>query len=343
MLGRADTTVVDAYLGPLLADTVARLRAALPGSRVRLMQSSGALTDAARLRGKDAILSGPAGGVVGAVETAEAAGFGKVIGFDMGGTSTDVSCVDGGEVDRVYETEVAGIRLRAPMLAIHTVAAGGGSICRWDGLRLTVGPDSAGATPGPLCYGHADARAVTVTDVDLVLGRLAGDRFPLPLDATRAEAALAAIADASAVETAAGFFEIASANMAEAIRQVSIARGRDVRDFALVVFGGAGGMHACPVARHLGVTTLIVPPLAGLLSALGMGVAPVGWHGEADGAGRRLDDAALAALAPDARRAGDARPRRAARRRRRRRAPDRTPPGRPAVPRRRDPADDRCR
>ncbi len=300
VLGRADTTVVDAYLGPALAAMVARLRAALPGSRLRLMQSSGALTDAARLRGKDAILSGPAGGVVACAHVARAAGAARAIGFDMGGTSTDVSCIDGGEVDRAYETVVAGVRLRAPMMAIHTVAAGGGSICRWDGLRLTVGPDSAGAAPGPVCYGDPAARAPTITDCDLVLGRLAGDRFPLPLDAARAEAALAALGapggDVRAV--AAGFFDIASAAMAEAIRQVSIARGRDVRDFALVVFGGAGGMHACPLARHLGMTTLIVPPLAGLLSALGMSVAPLGWHGEADGGGRALDDAALEALAP---------------------------------------------
>jgi 5-oxoprolinase (ATP-hydrolysing) len=295
VLGRADTTVVDAYLTPVLAAHVAELRAALPGSRVRLMQSSGGLTDAARFRGRDAVLSGPAGGVVACAAIARDAGTSRAIGFDMGGTSTDVSCVDG-EIERVHETRVAGVRLRAPMMAIHTVAAGGGSICRWDGLRMTVGPDSAGAAPGPLCYGHPDARELALTDVDLVLGRIAGDRFPFPLDAARATAALAAIGDP--VATAAGFFAIANASMAEAIRRVSIARGRDPRDFTLVVFGGAGGIHACPIAAQLGITRLVVHPLAGVLSALGMGLAPVSWHAELDAGRVELDDAALAALAP---------------------------------------------
>ena len=295
VLGRADTTIVDAYLTPVLVAHVAELRAALPGSRIRLMQSSGGLTGAARFRGRDAVLSGPAGGVVAAAAIARDAGTTRAIGFDMGGTSTDVSCVDG-EIERVHETQVAGVRLRAPMMAIHTVAAGGGSICRWDGLRMTVGPDSAGASPGPLCYGHPDARELALTDVDLVLGRIAGDRFPFPLDAARATAALAAIGDP--VATAAGFFAIASASMAEAIRRVSIARGRDPRDFTLVVFGGAGGIHACPIATQLGISKLVIHPLAGVLSALGMGLAPVSWHAELDAGRVALDDASLATLAP---------------------------------------------
>ena len=295
VLGRADTTVVDAYLTPVLAAHVAELRAALPGSRIRLMQSSGGLTDAARFRGRDAVLSGPAGGVVACAAIARDAGSDRAIGFDMGGTSTDVSCVDGA-IERVHETSVAGVRLRAPMMAIHTVAAGGGSICRWDGLRMTVGPDSAGAVPGPLSYGHPDARELALTDVDLVLGRIAGDRFPFPLDAARATAALAAIGDPTA--TAAGFFAIANASMAEAIRRVSIARGRDPRDFTLVVFGGAGGIHACPIADQLGITRIVVHPLAGVLSALGMGLAPVSWHADLDAGRVPLDDAALSLLSP---------------------------------------------
>ena len=290
VLGRADTTVVDAYLTPLLVEHVARLRAALPGSRIRLMQSSGGLADAARFRGRDAVLSGPAGGVVACAELARALGHPRAIGFDMGGTSTDVSCVDG-EIERVHETSVAGVRLRAPMIAIHTVAAGGGSLCRADELRMTVGPESAGAAPGPLCYGDPAAREPTLTDVDLVLGRIAGDRFPFPLDAARARAALS-------VEDAAGFFAIANASMAEAIRRVTIARGLDPRDFALVVFGGAGGIHACPIAEQLGIRTLILHPLAGVLSALGIGLAPISWHAELDGGRVALSDDALAALAP---------------------------------------------
>jgi len=298
VLGRADTTVVDAYLTPLLADHVARLRASLPGSRIRLMQSSGGLTDAARFRGRDAVLSGPAGGVVACAAVAGAAGASRAIGFDMGGTSTDVSCVDG-EIDRVYETQVAGVRLRAPMMAIHTVAAGGGSLCRWDGLRMTVGPESAGASPGPLCYGRTDARELALTDVDLALGRIAGDRFPFPLDRSRVDDALATIAAAmgtTPLAAAAGFFAIANASMAEAIRRVSIARGRDPRDFALVVFGGAGGIHACPIARELGISTLVIHPLAGVLSALGMGLARVSWHGELDGGRVPLSAAAIDSL-----------------------------------------------
>ncbi|HUQ03673.1 MAG TPA: hydantoinase B/oxoprolinase family protein [Kofleriaceae bacterium] len=288
LLARGETAVADAYLTPVLAAYLAELRAELPGSTVRLMQSSGGLADASRLRGRDAALSGPAGGAIATAATARAAGAMRAIGFDMGGTSTDVTCIDGA-LDREHETMVAGVRVRAPAIAIHTVAAGGGSICRDDGVRLTVGPESAGASPGPLAYGRPDARDLTVTDVDLVLGRLAGDHFPWPLDVAAAQRALT-------VEAAAGFAEIANANMAEAVRQVTIARGRDVRDFALVVFGGAGGMHACPVAEMLGVTRVIVPRFAGLLSAWGMGLAPLTWHAEVDGGRDALDDTALAAI-----------------------------------------------
>jgi 5-oxoprolinase (ATP-hydrolysing) len=304
LLARAETCVVDAYLTPLLRDYAAQLAAALPGSRIRFMQSSGGLVDAPRFRGRDAIVSGPAGGVVALADVARSTGQSAAIGLDMGGTSTDVAFVDGAP-ERVYESRVAGVRLKAPMLAVHTVAAGGGSICRWDGLRLTVGPESAGADPGPLCYGRPAAHEPTITDVDLVLGRVAGDHFPFPLDAERPRAALEAIGRAlpargvpPAIAAAADFFAIANATMAEAIRRVTIARGRDPRDAALVVFGGAGGMHACPVARALGIRTLVVHPFAGVLSAWGMGLAETTWHGEVDAGRVALDDDALATLTP---------------------------------------------
>ena len=305
-LARAQTAVLDAYLTPLLRRYLDGLAAELAGSSLRVMQSSGGLTDAGRLRGPDAILSGPAGGVVAFGEVARRAGFARAIGFDMGGTSTDVSCVDGGTADRVYEMEVAGVAVRAPALDIKTVAAGGGSLCRYSGLRLTVGPDSAGADPGPICY-RRGGRELTVADVDLALGRVVGDRFPFPLERAAVDAALAAIADHIAAtegrrmsneEVAAGFAAVANASMAEAIRQVSIARGRDPRDYALVVFGGAGGQHACAVARLLGIRTLLCDRRAGVLSAWGMGLAPVSWHGEADAGRRPLDARLLADLEP---------------------------------------------
>jgi 5-oxoprolinase (ATP-hydrolysing) len=302
MVGRGDTTVVDAYLTPLIRDYVRALLAELPGSSLRIMQSSGGLTGADRFRGRDAVLSGPAGGVVAAAHVAKEAGVGRAIGFDMGGTSTDVSCFDGG-FEREYENEVAGVRLRAPMMAIHTVAAGGGSLCRYRGFKLAVGPESAGAVPGPLCYGHPGAHELALTDVNLALGRVVGDRFPLPLSRARVDQALAALcveiqAGGGPAYTpaglAAGFFAVANASMAEAIRQVSVARGRDVREYALVVFGGAGGQHACPIARQLGIRTLIFDRFAGVLSAYGMGLADVSWHGERD-AGRMDLDAGLPA------------------------------------------------
>lgn len=293
LLARGETAVADAYLTPLLAAHVRALEAALPGSRLRFMQSSGGLAEAGRFRGPTALLSGPAGGVVGAARVAREAGFPGAIGFDMGGTSTDVSLIEGGETERAFETVVAGVRVKAPMMRIHTVAAGGGSLCRFDGIRLTVGPESAGAEPGPLCYGRPEARELALTDVNLFLGRIRPERFPLPLRAERVDAALAALErtlreaghglDRDAI--AAGFVEIANASMAQAIQEVSVGRGVDPRRHALVGFGGAGGQHVCAVARRLGIRTVLLHPFAGLLSAYGIGVAAPSWDGQRD-AGR---------------------------------------------------------
>ena len=302
LLGRGDTTVVDAYLTPVLSAYVRRLSEALPGSSLRIMQSSGDLTDAGRFRGRDAILSGPAGGVVAVGAIARRVGAAQVIGFDMGGTSTDV-CRYAGDFERSYGAVVSGVRVRTPMMAIHTVAAGGGSICAYDGHRFTVGPESAGADPGPLCYGHADAYALTLTDVNLLLGRLVGDRFPFELDRGAAEREVLRLAERlserrSVVDIAAGFFTVAVEHMAAAIRTISVARGHDVRDHALVVFGGAGGQHACALARALGIRRLLLHPLGGVLSAYGIGVARLGWHGEGDAGRRGLGPGLLAELDP---------------------------------------------
>ncbi len=300
LLARAETTVVDAYLTPLLLEYLGQLRAALPGSDVRMMQSNGGLAEASRFRGRDAVLSGPAGGVVALARIADLAGEKQVIGFDMGGTSTDVSRY-AGEAALVYETRVAGVRVRTPMLDIHTIAAGGGSLCRFDGRKLSVGPDSAGARPGPLCYGSADATEVALTDVHLTLGRLVGDRFPFALDAARAEAALVELSRAvepegdslSALRVAEGCFEIAVESMAEAIRRVTLGRGHDAREHSLLVFGGAGGQVACAVARKLGIKRLLSPPLAGVLSAFGIGVADEAWHRERDLDSTLLNESSL--------------------------------------------------
>src|SRR5690606_34510152 len=260
---------------------------------------SGGLTDGARFRGPNALLSGPAGGVVGAGRIARQAGFRHAIAFDMGGTSTDVSLLVDGEAERAFETQVAGIRVRAPMVRVHTVAAGGGSLCRFDGFRLTVGPESAGADPGPLCYGRRDAdgrpraRELALTDVNVFLGRLPAARFPFPLEVEPVERALAALAaELEAAghgrpldDVAAGFVEVANAAMAQAIQEVSVARGVDPRGCVLVGFGGAGGQHVCQVARRLGIRTVLLHPLAGLLSAWGIGVADASWDGQHD-AGR---------------------------------------------------------
>jgi len=302
LLARGETAVADAYLTPLLRARVADLAAALPGSRLRFMQSSGGLTDAARFRGPTALLSGPAGGVVGAARVAREAGFASAVGFDMGGTSTDVSLVLDGEVDRAFETVVAGVRVKAPMMRVHTVAAGGGSLCRFDGFRLSVGPESAGADPGPLCYGVRDAsgartaREPALTDVNLYLGRLQPDRFPFAIEREPVDEALAALgrrlrAAGQPLEgdaLAAGFVEIANAAMVQAIRRVSVARGVDPRGHALVGFGGAAGQHVCAIARALGVGTVLLHPLAGLLSAYGIGVADATWDGQRDAGRRRL-------------------------------------------------------
>ena len=290
LIGRGDTTVADAYLSPILRAYVDRVGADLgPATPLLFMQSSGGLTAAEAFRGKDAILSGPAGGVVGMAGTARAAGFDRVIGFDMGGTSTDVSHF-AGDFERTSDAVVAGVRLRAPMLSIHTVAAGGGSICRFDGSRLRVGPESAGAVPGPAAYRRGGP--LTVTDCNVMLGKLRPDQFPAvfgpdgdqPLDAaavtTKFEALAAEVARATGRATtpealAEGFITIAVQNMAEAIKSVSIQRGYDVTRYVLNCFGGAGGQHACLVADALGMTRVMLHPFAGVLSAYGMGLAEV--------------------------------------------------------------------
>jgi 5-oxoprolinase (ATP-hydrolysing) len=290
LIGRGDTTVADAYLSPILRAYVDRVGADLGSSTPLLfMQSSGGLTAAEAFRGKDAILSGPAGGVVGMAETARAAGFDRVIGFDMGGTSTDVSHF-AGDYERTSDAVVAGVRLRAPMLGIHTVAAGGGSICRFDGSRLRVGPESAGAVPGPAAYRRGGP--LTVTDCNVMLGKLRADQFPSvfgpngdqPLDAEAVTSSFEALAaevrratgrDATPEGLAEGFITIAVQNMAEAIKSVSIQRGYDVTRYVLNCFGGAGGQHACLVADALGMTRVMLHPFAGVLSAYGMGLAEV--------------------------------------------------------------------
>lgn len=282
---RGDTTVVDAYLTPVIRDYLASIQSQLPEADIRLMTSSGSLVSARSFHGKDAILSGPAGGVVGAVHSAGQNGLPQIIGFDMGGTSTDVSRFDG-EFERRYEMEVkdpatgGGIRVTAPMLAVETVAAGGGSICWFDGIKPMVGPRSAGANPGPACYGRGGPLAVT--DVNLFLGHIVPDRFPFQLDleavTVRLDELIKEISTAtgrnySREELAQGFIDIANANMAAPIRSISIARGYDVRDYALVSFGGAGSQHACAIAHTLGMRRILCPAHAGVLSALGIGMA----------------------------------------------------------------------
>jgi 5-oxoprolinase (ATP-hydrolysing) len=296
LLARAETTCADAYLTPLLQRHVASLAAALPGSKLRFLQSSGGLCDGARFRGPAALLSGPAGGAAGAARVAELAGAALAIGFDMGGTSTDVCLIRDGEVERDASCELAGLRVSSPALRIHSVAAGGGSLCRFDGFRMSVGPESAGASPGPLCYGDPRARELTITDLNLALGRLPADRFPFALAREPVERALAAQARELAAAgralpadaIASGFLEIANAAMAEAIAVVTVARGIDPRDCALVGFGGAAGQHLCAVARRLGIRRALVHPLAGLLSAYGIGAAPESWDGQRDAGRARL-------------------------------------------------------
>ncbi|SIS68791.1 hydantoinase B/oxoprolinase family protein [Phaeovulum vinaykumarii] len=289
LVARAGTAVADACLSPVLGAHVARVARALdlgPG-QLLFMQSTGGLTEAARFSGRDAILSGPAGGIVGMARTARASGFERVIGFDMGGTSTDVSHF-AGQYERLFETEIAGIRLRRPMLDIHTVAAGGGSLLTFRDGRLQVGPESAGANPGPVAYRRGGRLAVT--DANVLLGRLLPDHFPAvfgpagdqPLDRDAVRAAFADLAAEVGAATgrplspealAEGFLEIAVSNMAHAIRRISVERGHDLTGYALQCFGGAGGQHACAVAEALGMTRVILHPFAGVLSAYGMGLA----------------------------------------------------------------------
>jgi 5-oxoprolinase (ATP-hydrolysing) len=280
-VSRGDTTVVDAYLSPILRRYVEQVAGEMPGVKIFFMQSSGGLTDAHAFQGKDAILSGPAGGIVGMARTAELAGMERVIGFDMGGTSTDVSHY-AGEFEREFETQVAGVRMRAPMMSIHTVAAGGGSILAFDGARFRVGPQSAGANPGPASYRRGGPLAVT--DANVMVGKIQPAYFPkvfghgadeaLDGEAVREQfAALAAQTGRAAEDVAEGFIQIAVQQMANAIKKISVARGYDVTRYTLQCFGGAGGQHACLVADALGMTRVLVHPLAGVLSAYGMGLA----------------------------------------------------------------------
>ncbi len=300
LVGRGDTTVVDAYLSPILKRYVGRVTSEMEGGaaalsadekiRLMFMMSSGGLTAADLFQGKDAILSGPAGGVVGMAETGKQAGFDRLIGFDMGGTSTDVSHFDG-EYERAFETEVAGVRMRAPMMLIHTVAAGGGSILHYDGARFRVGPDSAGANPGPKCYRRGGPLAVT--DANVMTGKLLPQFFPKifgpaqnePLDEGEVRHAFNNLAqkvnlgqsgnEKSGEEIADGFIKIAVENMANAIKKISVQRGYDVTRYALNCFGGAGGQHACLVADALGMTKVLIHPFSSLLSAYGMGLADI--------------------------------------------------------------------
>lgn len=289
LVSRGDTTVVDAYLSPILRRYVEQVAGELGDVRLQFMQSNGGLTDAALFQGKDAILSGPAGGIVGSVRTSEQAGFGKIITFDMGGTSTDVAHYNG-EYERAFETLVAGVRMRAPMMQIHTVAAGGGSMCMFDGSRYRVGPESAGANPGPAAYRRGGP--LTVTDCNVMLGKLQPEFFPQvfgpnqdqPLDKDVVREKFEAMAreikaatgdERSAVEVADGFLKIAVENMANAIKKISVQRGYDVTEYTLTCFGGAGGQHACLVADALGMTKVMLHPFAGVLSAYGMGLADV--------------------------------------------------------------------
>ena len=286
LVSRGDTTVVDAYLSPILRRYVDQVAGELGEVRLMFMQSNGGLTDAHFFQGKDSILSGPAGGVVGAARASALAGFDRIIGFDMGGTSTDVSHY-AGEYERAFDTRVAGVRMRAPMMQIHTVAAGGGSILFFDGQRFRVGPESAGANPGPACYRRGGP--LTVTDANVLIGRIQPDFFPRvfgpagdqPLDAEAVRSGFhelagrigAAAGPRTEEEVAAGYLRIAVENMANAIKEISIRRGYDVTKYTLCCFGGAGGQHACTIADTLGMTRIFVHPLAGVLSAYGMGLA----------------------------------------------------------------------
>ncbi|HVJ83681.1 MAG TPA: hydantoinase/oxoprolinase family protein, partial [Planctomycetia bacterium] len=294
MLPRAETTVVDAYLTPIVAAYVSKLKEAAPEATFKLMTSAGGLVDAMKFIGKDSVLSGPAGGVVAVAHVAKAAGFDRAIGFDMGGTSTDVSRF-AGEIERRYEMEMidpatgAATRIVAPMISLETVAAGGGSICDFDGQKATVGPRSGGSDPGPACYGRGGP--LCITDINVFLGRIVPQffAFPLALDAmkdrleeVRAQVVKSTGREISAPDLAMGFIRIANANMAAAIKKVSVARGYDVREYVLVSFGGAGAQHACALARELGIRTVLQHPHAGIMSAFGIGIADVTRFGAFD-------------------------------------------------------------
>ncbi|MEV8036904.1 hydantoinase B/oxoprolinase family protein [Streptomyces sp. NPDC086182] len=287
LVPRGDTAVVDAYLSPVLRRYVEHVAAELRGVRVMFMQSNGGLAEAGQFRGKDAILSGPAGGIVGMARMSQLAGFDRVIGFDMGGTSTDVSHF-AGEYERTFTTQIAGVRLRAPMLDIHTVAAGGGSVLHFDGSRYRVGPGSAGADPGPACYRNGGP--LTVTDANVALGRIQPAHFPKvfgpdgdqPLDSSLVRDRFTALAteirestgdERTPEQVAEGYLQIAVADIANAVKRISVQKGHDVTRYTLTTFGGAGGQHACMVADSLGIRTVLVPPMAGVLSALGIGLA----------------------------------------------------------------------
>ncbi|MFF7900997.1 hydantoinase B/oxoprolinase family protein [Streptomyces sp. NPDC007920] len=287
LVPRGDTAVVDAYLSPGLRCYVEHVSTELDGVRLMFMQSNGGLAEAGQFRGKDAVLSGPAGGIVGMARMSRLAGFDRVIGFDMGGTSTDVSHY-AGAYERVLTTQIAGVRLRAPMLDIHTVAAGGGSVLHFDGSRYRVGPDSAGADPGPACY--RGGGPLTVTDANVMLGRIQPAHFPevfgpggdQPLDDALVRERFTTLAreihertgdDRTPEQVAEGYLRIAVANIANAVKRISVQKGHDVTRYALTTFGGAGGQHACMVADSLGIRTVLVPPMAGVLSALGIGLA----------------------------------------------------------------------
>ena len=310
LIGRGDTTVVDAYLSPILGRYVQSVAAELRGVRLLFMQSNGGLADARRFQGKDSILSGPAGGIVGAVRSSLAAGFDRIIAFDMGGTSTDVSHY-AGELERELETQVAGVRMRAPMMSIHTVAAGGGSILHFDGARYRVGPDSAGANPGPACYRRGGPLAVT--DANVMLGKVQPAHFPRvfgpdgdqPLDADIVRREFGALArrireatgdERSPEQVAEGFVRVAVGNMANAIKRISVQRGHDVTGYTLCCFGGAAGQHACLVADALAMTRVFIHPLAGVLSAYGMGLADQAALRE-QAMEARLDEASFAPIA----------------------------------------------
>ncbi len=308
---RGDTTSADAYLTPLLLTYLAKLSDELPGVDIRMMQSNGGLVEARRFRGHNAVLSGPAAGVVACARIGRWFGYPQVIGFDMGGTSTDVSRVED-NLEYSYETVTAGVRLKAPMIDIETVAAGGGSICRYKFGRFTVGPESAGSNPGPICYGLKDknkhrATELTITDINLFLGRIQPTNFPFPLYREPIKHRLAALQSELAAEgqhlsledIARGFVEILNLDMAEAVKRMSVARGHDAQEHILCCFGGAGGQHACAVARNLGIDTVLVHPYAGVLSAYGIGCADSLWQGSRPVARLPLSDETLAALESD--------------------------------------------